>query len=77
MITCYVVDDEPLAVELMEAYVRKTPFLELKGSFGEHFKGGFCLLNKKAVIIDSADNLSLIIYDEFAHHRSMGYAVQI
>ena len=34
MITCYVVDDEPLAVELMEAYVRKTPFLELKGSFG-------------------------------------------
>lgn len=33
-ITCYVVDDEPLAVELMEAYVRKTPFLELKGSFG-------------------------------------------
>lgn len=33
-ITCYVVDDEPLAVQLMEAYVRKTPFLELKGSFG-------------------------------------------
>ena len=33
-ITCYVVDDEPLAVELMEAYVRKTPFLELKSSFG-------------------------------------------
>ena len=33
-ISCYVVDDEPLAVELMETYVRKTPFLELKGSFG-------------------------------------------
>lgn len=33
-ITCFVVDDEPLAVELMESYVRKTPFLELKGSFG-------------------------------------------
>jgi len=33
-ITCYVIDDEPLAVELMETYVRKTPFLELKGSFG-------------------------------------------
>lgn len=32
-ITCIVVDDEPLAVELMEGYVRKTPFLELKGSF--------------------------------------------
>lgn len=32
-ITCIVVDDEPLAVELMEGYVRKTPFLDLKGSF--------------------------------------------
>lgn len=29
-----VIDDEPLAVELMEGYVRKTPFLELAGSFG-------------------------------------------
>lgn len=34
MISCYVVDDEPLAVELIESYVRKTPFLKLKGSFG-------------------------------------------
>lgn len=34
ILTCAVIDDEPLAVELMEAYVRKTPFLELKGSFG-------------------------------------------
>ncbi|WP_417014832.1 LytR/AlgR family response regulator transcription factor [Alistipes sp.] len=33
-LTCMVIDDEPLAVELMEGYVRKTPFLELAGSFG-------------------------------------------
>lgn len=32
-ISCIVVDDEPLAVRLMEAYVAKTPFLSLKGSF--------------------------------------------
>ena len=32
-ISCIVIDDEPLAVQLMESYVRKTPFLELKGSF--------------------------------------------
>lgn len=31
---CAVIDDEPLAVELMESYVRKTPFLELVSSFG-------------------------------------------
>lgn len=30
---CLVIDDEPLAVELMEGYVRKTPFLELAGSY--------------------------------------------
>lgn len=32
-LTCIVIDDEPLAVELMESYVRKTPFLELRGTF--------------------------------------------
>lgn len=31
---CVVIDDEPLAVELLESYVRKTPFLELAGSYG-------------------------------------------
>lgn len=33
-LSCIVIDDEPLAVELMEGYVRKTPFLELAGSYG-------------------------------------------
>ena len=32
-ISYIVVDDEPLAVRLMESYVAKTPFLSLKGSF--------------------------------------------
>ena len=30
-ISCIVVDDEPLAVRLMESYAAKTPFLSLKG----------------------------------------------
>lgn len=25
-LTCAIIDDEPLAVELLESYVRKTPF---------------------------------------------------
>ena len=33
-LSCAIIDDEPLAVELMESYVRKTPFLELQGLFG-------------------------------------------
>lgn len=32
-IYCAVVDDEPLAVELMESYISRTPFLELTGSY--------------------------------------------
>jgi DNA-binding LytR/AlgR family response regulator len=30
-ITCLIVDDEPLALKLLEGYISKTPFLELKG----------------------------------------------
>lgn len=30
---CAIVDDEPLALDLLESYVKKTPFLELKGKY--------------------------------------------
>ena len=33
-LSCYIIDDEPLAQEILEAYIAKVPFLELKGSFG-------------------------------------------
>ena len=32
-LTCAIVDDEPLARALLESYVRKTPFLTLRGQF--------------------------------------------
>jgi len=32
-ITCIAVDDEPLALEKMEIFIQKVPYLELKGSF--------------------------------------------
>ena len=32
---CVVVDDEPLAVRMLEGFVARTPFLELKGSFND------------------------------------------
>ncbi len=32
-LSCAIIDDEPLAVELMKGYVEKTPFLLLEGSF--------------------------------------------
>jgi len=33
MIATIAIDDEPLALELVESYIRKTPFLELIGTF--------------------------------------------
>ena len=30
-LTCSIIDDEPLAIELLEEYVHKTDFLILKG----------------------------------------------
>ncbi|MDR2920413.1 MAG: LytTR family DNA-binding domain-containing protein [Tannerella sp.] len=32
-LTCTIIDDEPLAVSLLETYVLKTPFLELRGTY--------------------------------------------
>lgn len=32
-ITCSIVEDEPLALQLIESYVRRTPFLELRKSY--------------------------------------------
>lgn len=33
ILTCAIIDDEPLAVSLLESYVNKTPFLSLAGKF--------------------------------------------
>ena len=32
-LTCFIIDDEPLALGLLEMYVSKTPFLKLTGKF--------------------------------------------
>ena len=32
-LSCAIIDDEPLAVSLLESYVKKTPFLTLKGKY--------------------------------------------
>jgi len=33
ILTCYIIDDEPLALGLLESYVGKTPFLKLTGKY--------------------------------------------
>jgi DNA-binding LytR/AlgR family response regulator len=37
MMKCIAIDDEPLALDLIAGYIRKTPFLELKGAFTNPF----------------------------------------
>lgn len=37
-IRCLIVDDEPLALNLLESYVRRTPFLDLIGRCGSAFE---------------------------------------
>lgn len=34
-LTCCIIDDEPLALNLIESYVKKTPFLSLQGKYGD------------------------------------------
>ncbi len=33
LLTCAIVDDEPLALDLLESYINKTPFLQLAGKY--------------------------------------------
>ena len=35
MINCLLIDDEPLALQILEDFVHKTPFLNLVGKFEE------------------------------------------
>ncbi len=46
-----VVDDEPLAADLMEEYVRKTPFLKLAGSYSNGNEAFAALKEKPADLI--------------------------
>ena len=48
MIRCIAIDDEPLALKQMVAYIEKTPFLELTGSF-ESALDAFSFLQSNSV----------------------------
>lgn len=50
-ISCIVVDDEPFALELVQNYVSKTPFLELKGKCSNAFDALEILNNEKIDLV--------------------------
>ncbi len=46
-LSCYIIDDEPLAQEILETYIAKVSFLELKGSFASPLEAVGCMKNDK------------------------------
>ena len=46
-LTCCIVDDEPLAIEILGAYIAKVPFVELRGSFRSPIKAAVYLKDEK------------------------------
>jgi DNA-binding LytR/AlgR family response regulator len=50
-INCITVDDEPLALQLIESYVKKTPFLEMKGKCQNAFEAMQMMNNEKIDLI--------------------------
>lgn len=42
-LTCAIIDDEPLAVKLLESYVQKTPFLHLSATYGSAIEALYAL----------------------------------
>ena len=53
-ISCIIIDDEPLALDLVDGYVNKTPFLQLKGK---------CLSALEALQIMNSENIDLVFTD--------------
>lgn len=49
--TCMIVDDEPLAVRLLESFVAKTPDLELMGSFTDSIEAVTAIRNQKVDLL--------------------------
>ena len=48
---CIVVDDEPFALDLVAGYVRKTPFLELAGTFTNPLKALATLMEEEVDLV--------------------------
>jgi two-component system LytT family response regulator len=51
MLTCIAIDDEPLALELLEDNISKVPYLELQGSFSNPLEAMKYLQQQKADLV--------------------------
>lgn len=72
MINCLLIDDEPLALQLLEDYIRKTPYLKLAGKFEEPLQA-LPLLDQQEVDLLFLDikmpDISGIDFFRSLHHK--------
>ena len=51
ILNCWIIDDEPLALNLLESYVQKTPFLKLTGMYSSALTAMHDLENQHVDVI--------------------------
>ena len=59
-ITCLIADDEPMALNLIESYVLKTPFLELKAKCNSAIEAMQVLEEKEITLSLEKNKLPLL-----------------
>lgn len=63
---CAIIDDEPLAIDLLKTYVAKTPFLELTGTFNNALSAMDTISNGKIDVLFLDINMPQITGLEFS-----------
>lgn len=70
ILNCWIIDDEPLAINLLESYVEKTPFLKLTGKYSSALSAMHDLENQQPNIIFldiQMPELSGMEFSQFVH----------
>jgi len=67
ILTCAIIDDEPLAISLLESYVNKTPFLELKGTYNSALNALSILTNEPVDLLFLDIQMPELSGLEFSH----------
>lgn len=71
ILNCWIVDDEPLAVSLLESYVNKVPFLKLTGKYSNALSAMQNIANEKVDVLFLDIQMPEVNGMDFAHTISL------
>ena len=71
ILNCWIVDDEPLAVSLLESYVNKVPFLKLTGKYSNALSAMQNIANEKVDVLFLDIQMPEVNGMDFAHTISI------